>query len=158
MSGVYWGLSALYLMNKADEVNTDEIIDFIRACLHDNGGYSGNIGHDPHLLYTLSAVQILCILDRLDVLDKEKTINFIVSLQQPDGSFTGDEWGEIDTRFSYCAVTCLSLLGALHRIDTASAIQFLCSCKNFDAGYGSVPGAESHSGQSKTLRVASHYG
>lgn len=23
------------------------------------GGYSGNIGHDPHLLYTLSAVQIL---------------------------------------------------------------------------------------------------
>jgi len=30
------------------------------------------VGHDAHLLYTLSAVQILALLDRLDLLDYDK--------------------------------------------------------------------------------------
>ena len=42
------------------------------------GGFGGNVGHDPHLLYTLSAVQILALFDRIDVLDVEKVANCIL--------------------------------------------------------------------------------
>ena len=42
------------------------------------GGFGGNIGHDPHVLYTLSAVQVLALFDRLDVLDIEKVSNCIL--------------------------------------------------------------------------------
>ena len=38
------------------------------------GGFGGNVHHDSHLLYTLSAIQVLLLLDRLDSVDVEKTI------------------------------------------------------------------------------------
>lgn len=42
------------------------------------GGFAGNIGHDPHILYTLSAVQVLALLDKLNVLDVDKVSNCIL--------------------------------------------------------------------------------
>lgn len=42
------------------------------------GGFGGNIGHDPHILYTLSAVQILALFDKLNVLDVDKVTNCIL--------------------------------------------------------------------------------
>lgn len=74
-----------------------------------------------------------------------------MALQQPDGSFYGDQWGEKDTRFSYCAIAALFLLDALDRIDTTKAAEFIHATRNMDGGYGAVPGAESHAGQSNSL-------
>ena len=59
MSGVYWGLTAMFLMNKQDMMEKEEIIEFVKSCQHDNGGFSASQYHDPHLLYTLSAIQVL---------------------------------------------------------------------------------------------------
>lgn len=42
------------------------------------GGFGGNIGHDPHLLTTLSAVQILALFDSINVLDIDKVSNCIL--------------------------------------------------------------------------------
>lgn len=58
MSGIYWGLTVMDLMGQLPRMNRQEIIDFIKSCQHDCGGISASIGHDPHLLYTLSAVQV----------------------------------------------------------------------------------------------------
>jgi geranylgeranyl transferase type-2 subunit beta len=58
MSGIYWGLTAMALMHKLDEMNREDVIEFIKSCHHDNGGFSASVNHDPHLLYTLSAVQV----------------------------------------------------------------------------------------------------
>lgn len=77
----------------------------------ETGGFGGSEGHDAHLLYTLSAVQILALYDKLSLLDADRVAAFVAGLQQPDGSFAGDKWGEVDTRFSYCALSCCSLLG-----------------------------------------------
>lgn len=44
------------------------------------GGFGGNIGHDPHLLYTLSAIQVLALFDKIEVLDIEKVSNCILQL------------------------------------------------------------------------------
>lgn len=136
MSGLYWGLTTLELLDKSDLLQADEIMQFIQDCINDNGGISPCIGHDPHLLYTLSAVQvtiltlkaqlffamlkfflilqIACILNREQELPVEKIVGYIKSLQQPNGGFFGDKWGELDTRFSFCAVACLSLLVSIN--------------------------------------------
>lgn len=44
------------------------------------GGFSGNIGHDPHLLYTLSAVQILVMYNSLQIVDVEKIVKCKLSI------------------------------------------------------------------------------
>lgn len=110
MSGIYWGLTALDLMDQLGRINREEVLEFIGKCQYDCGGIGASINHDPHLLYTLSAIQILCIYDALDVINVDKVVKYIKERQQPDGSFTGDIWGEIDVRFSFCAVASLSLL------------------------------------------------
>ncbi|CAN6458098.1 unnamed protein product [Victoria cruziana] len=147
MNGAYWGLTALDLLGRLGDVDQEAIISWVLKCQHECGGFAGNIGHDPHILYTLSAVQILALFDRLDVVDIEKVAHYIAGLQQDDGSFSGDIWGEIDTRFSYCAICCLSLLHRLDKIHVGKAVEYIASCKNVDGGFGCTPGAESHAGQ-----------
>ena len=141
MSGVYWGLSALYLINGLGDMDRGMIIDFVISCQHEGGGFSGNVGHDPHMLYTLSAIQILVLFDALDRVEPVSVLGYVAGKQQPDGSFFGDEWGEVDTRFTYCALCCASLLGRLDALDVsravglptdrrdyAHAVRMLCAC------------------------------
>ncbi|KAL3827072.1 hypothetical protein ACHAXA_002307 [Cyclostephanos tholiformis] len=117
--------------------------------------------HDAHVLYTLSALQILAMANAMDDdrLDVDGVVRFVSGLQNDDGSFRGDMWGEVDTRFTYCALMCLALLGKLPPppndnddecnavIDVHRAARYVMSCRNFDGGFGSTPGAESHAGQ-----------
>ncbi|XP_041001127.1 geranylgeranyl transferase type-2 subunit beta 1-like isoform X1 [Juglans microcarpa x Juglans regia] len=147
MNGAYWGLTTLDLLGKLDAVDVDEVVSWIMKCQHESGGFGGNIGHDPHILYTLSAVQVLALFDKLNVLDVEKVTNYIAGLQNEDGSFSGDEWGEVDTRFSYIAICCLSILHHLNKINVEKAVSYIVSCKNLDGGFGCTPGGESHAGQ-----------
>ena len=60
--GIYWGLTVMDLLGQLHCMNREEIPTFIKSCQHERGGISANIGHDPHLLYTLSAVQILTMI------------------------------------------------------------------------------------------------
>ncbi|XP_048555526.1 geranylgeranyl transferase type-2 subunit beta 1 isoform X1 [Triticum urartu] len=147
-SGAYWGLTTLDLLHKLHAVDAAEVVDWIMSCYHpESGGFGGNVGHDPHVLYTLSAVQVLCLFDRLDVLDADKIADYITGLQNEDGSFSGDIWGEVDTRFSYISICTLSLLHRLHKINVDKAVEYIVSCKNLDGGFGAMPGGESHAGQ-----------
>mmetsp|Transcript_445 Transcript_445/g.486 ORF Transcript_445/g.486 Transcript_445/m.486 type:complete len:401 (-) Transcript_445:72-1274(-) len=166
MSGIYWSLTALSLLIPPNEVDNlmkldSAIVEWVFTCYDSNsGGFSGNQNQDGHILYTLSALQILALADKLSdqrLMDfKPKIVKFITSLQQPDGSFAGDEWGEVDTRFTYCALSSLALLGQLHNTNSAAnddsvdidkAAFYIASCQNFDGGFGCCPGAESHAGQ-----------
>ncbi|KAF6026396.1 RABGGTB [Bugula neritina] len=147
MSGIYWGLTAMDLMGKLHRMDRQEAVEFVKSCEHDCGGFGASPAHDPHLLYSLSAVQILCLYDALDAINISSLVNFIKGLQQEDGSFYGDKWGEVDTRFSFCAVACLSLLHRLDAVDIDKATEFVMTCNNFDGGFGCRPGSESHAGQ-----------
>eukprot|EP01118_Nematostelium_gracile_P005263 TRINITY_DN1652_c0_g1_i2.p1 TRINITY_DN1652_c0_g1~~TRINITY_DN1652_c0_g1_i2.p1 ORF type:complete len:336 (+),score=93.84 TRINITY_DN1652_c0_g1_i2:69-1076(+) len=147
VSGIYWALGAMDVLQSLDQMDLDSIRDFIVKCQHPGGGFGGNVDHDPHLLYTLSAVQVMAMLDSLDRIDIEGIVKFVAALQKEDGSFTGDEWGEVDTRFSYIAICTLALLKRLDSINVQKAVDFILKCKNFDGGFGCIPGAESHAGQ-----------
>ena len=121
------------------------------------------------MLYTVSAVQILAMLDAFPELEQKvpsgkfKVASYIANLQQPNGTFAGDEWGETDTRFLYGALNALSLLHYLPSqqpaspsplVDVDAAISHIKACHNFDGGFGTSPGAESHSGQIFTCLAA----
>lgn len=72
MSGVYWGLTALYLVDKLDAMDKNEILDWVLQCQQEDGGFGGSERHDSHILYTLSALQILALYDKLDLVDADK--------------------------------------------------------------------------------------
>nr|KYP67779.1 Geranylgeranyl transferase type-2 subunit beta [Cajanus cajan] len=132
MNGAYWGLTALYLLGKLDTVDVDEVVSWLMSCLHESGGFGGNVGHDPHILYTLSAVQVLALFDKLDVIDVDKVTNYPF---------------RVLSMFSYIAICCLSILHRLDKIDVEKAVKYILSCKNMDGGFGCTPGGESHAGQ-----------
>lgn len=69
LNGVYWGLTALHLLGHPQALPRDETITFVLSCQHGNGGFGAAPGHDAHMLYTVSAVQILVTIDALDELD-----------------------------------------------------------------------------------------
>ncbi|KAK1325702.1 hypothetical protein QJS10_CPA01g02759 [Acorus calamus] len=77
LNGAYWGLTTLYLLGRLDSIDQDATIDWVLQCQHESGGFAGNVEHDPHILYTLSAMQILALFDRMDVLDVDKLCNCI---------------------------------------------------------------------------------
>lgn len=80
MSGLYWGLTTLELLDKSDLLQSDEIMQFIRDCINDDGGISPCIGHDPHLLYTLSAVQVINITSHMHLLFLRIKLDFSLCL------------------------------------------------------------------------------
>eukprot|EP00638_Chattonella_subsalsa_P011397 CAMPEP_0117814382 /NCGR_PEP_ID=MMETSP0948-20121206/24109_1 /TAXON_ID=44440 /ORGANISM="Chattonella subsalsa, Strain CCMP2191" /LENGTH=269 /DNA_ID=CAMNT_0005651995 /DNA_START=44 /DNA_END=854 /DNA_ORIENTATION=- len=148
MSAVYWGLTGLSMMGKdsVEGIDKPALVEWVLSCQHEDGGFGGNIDQDSHMLYTLSALQILALCDALDRVDFVQVEGYIAGLQQEDGSFFGDKWGEVDTRFTYCALSALSIMARLwdSSVDVNKAAEYF---KNFDGGFGCMPGAESHAGQ-----------
>jgi len=149
ISGVYWALTSLHLLNAQHRAPVEKIFDYVHSCYdEESGGFGGHPEQDPHILYTLSALQILALLGRLDSVDTDQVMQFVCKRQNQDGSFSGDEIsGEIDTRFSYAGLLCARLLGRIADIDVKSAVKYVIKCANFDGGFGCFPGTESHAGQ-----------
>ena len=70
LNGLYWGLTALHMLGRPDALPRNEAIEFVLSCQCEDGGFGAAPGHDAHLLYTVSAVQVLATVDALDVLEK----------------------------------------------------------------------------------------
>lgn len=72
LNGVYWGLTALHLLNEPTALPRDATIEFVRACQNSDGGFGAAPGHDSHMLYTLSAVQVLAMVGALSHLEDNR--------------------------------------------------------------------------------------
>lgn len=70
LNGLYWGLAALHILGHPEALSREETINFVLSCQHVNGGFGAAPGHDAHMLYTVSAVQILAMIDALDELER----------------------------------------------------------------------------------------
>ncbi|CAG99249.1 Rab geranylgeranyltransferase BET2 [Kluyveromyces lactis] len=158
LNGVYWGLTALYLLDSIETFNKEDVIQFVLSCWdHKTGGFAAFPRHDGHLLTTLSGLQILATYNALERLGSEKQEQlekFILSNQKADGSFQGDSFGEVDTRFVYTALSCLSILHKLTKEVVEPAVSYILRCYNFDGGFGLNPEAESHAAQAFTCIAA----
>jgi geranylgeranyl transferase type-2 subunit beta len=72
MSGLYWGLAAMALLGKLSDMDVPKITEWLLTCQKEDGGFGGSPRNDSHLLYTLSAIQILALTDQLDLVDAGK--------------------------------------------------------------------------------------
>jgi len=77
VSGIYWALTALFLLehnlrpnstefDQKSPLTRNDLLQFVVDCQCSKGGFGGNSGHDAHLTFTLSAVQILVMIEALD--------------------------------------------------------------------------------------------
>ena len=81
------------VLRSLNEMDKEEIVHYVVSCQHPNGtlpglsplegGFGGNVEHDPHLLYTLSAVQILAMLDAINSIDVEGVVRCILKRKSP---------------------------------------------------------------------------
>lgn len=69
LNGVYWGITALHLLGRPDVLPRDQTLKFVLDCQNSDGGFGAAPGHDSHMLYTLSALQILATIDALTELE-----------------------------------------------------------------------------------------
>lgn len=51
MSGAYWGLCALEIMNAGDAIDKEELTTWVLRCQNEDGGFGGNEGYDSTLVY-----------------------------------------------------------------------------------------------------------
>ena len=70
LNGVYWGLNALHLLGHPEALSRDQTIEFVLSCQNQDGGFGAAPGHDSHMLYTVSAVQILTTINALPELNR----------------------------------------------------------------------------------------
>ena len=89
LSGVYWGLTACALLRApADALGDPAALgDWVLSCAVRSGGGDGDEqrrlgfapapGHDAHLLYTLSALQVLALLGRLGDVDADAVAAYV---------------------------------------------------------------------------------
>lgn len=155
LSGIYWCATALDLLAARERLPRDGVLAFVRSCYVPRlGGYACSPGNPPHLLYTLSGVQLLAEYGEMpDAAQADAIADYVARLQQDDGSFAGENSPssagclEVDTRFSLCALACLKLLRRLHVIRLNDAVEYILRCMNFDGGFGVGPNSETHAGQ-----------
>jgi geranylgeranyl transferase type-2 subunit beta len=58
-------------LGRLDLIDREEILAWVMSCQRSNGGFGGSERHDAHLLYTLSALQILALYDELGRVDAD---------------------------------------------------------------------------------------
>lgn len=74
MSALYWSVTSSFLLGQENNLDSQGILAFVKTCHNEDGGFSASTGHDSHILYTLSAIQILRLIGKLDEFNFEKTI------------------------------------------------------------------------------------
>ncbi|KAJ1856718.1 Rab geranylgeranyltransferase [Coemansia sp. RSA 1822] len=156
VSGIYWGLVVLFLLRRPHALDHEQIISYVLSCQNADGGFGGHTNHDSHLLYTMSSVQILAMLNALDRVDGLRVTKYVLSLQtkSPMTTVCGDKWGEHDTRFAFIALAILSFFNTQDQLDVSGVVEYVRGAMNYDGGFGSKPGGESHAAQVYTSVAA----
>ena len=57
MSGIYWSLTALHIIGEHDKLPRAELVDFVKSCQMESGGFCPAPGHHESIVYTLSVCQ-----------------------------------------------------------------------------------------------------
>ncbi|PVU89179.1 hypothetical protein BB561_005500 [Smittium simulii] len=155
ISGIYWGLVALETLDNPLALEKDKVIEYVKSCQNQDGGFGGHTGHDSHLLYTMSAVQILAIYNRLEDINKDAVLKYVKGLQnKTTGYMMGDIWGEMDTRFAFIGLAICNILGSIDTLRIEPIVEYIEKSMNYDGGFGSGPGGESHAAQVYTCLAA----
>lgn len=123
MSGIYWGVTALDIMDNLDKIDQNSIVEFIKKCQCPiSGGISPCEGHDPHMLYTLSAVQV--------IIGNDLSLA-VVYYHWCTTSFVLTHFLNLCTLF----VQILCIYDRLHEIDLESVAKYVSGLQQLDGSF-----------------------
>lgn len=171
LSTMYWSANILRMLHFEKDLGEIKvpILNFLCSCRNTDGGYGMSKGFPSTMLSTFTALQILYIFNELKY--DERVEDYILGLFNTEGFFSGDVFGEEDTRFSCCGILAFKLLALAKDSELSGAdlskeipesyissieqkgfcrnkaIEYILRCYNFDGGFGSSPGCESHTAQ-----------
>ena len=108
---MYWGVTALSLLGHLEDMDSHNILQWVLSCQKEDGGFGGSPRHDSHLLYTLSAVQILALYDKMPLVDAARISSCVFPLlinylkRVPLCAFSEETWHEAWTFLPICPGT-----------------------------------------------------
>ncbi|KAF0991263.1 hypothetical protein HZS_1533, partial [Henneguya salminicola] len=94
LNAICWNITSLYLLKHEELINKPRVIEFLKSCVNEDGGYGPYPDYGSNIHSTLCAIQILVMLDSLSFLNYESVTTYITSLQQSDGCFIFDKFGK----------------------------------------------------------------
>lgn len=68
------------LLGRLEETDKEGILELVFSCKHPDGSFGPAPGHDSHLLYTLSAVQILALYEELQRVDADAIATYVAGM------------------------------------------------------------------------------
>lgn len=146
----YWILNALWLFDDMPDSETlKNVVNFLSKCQHEDGGYGGGPGQDPHLATTYAAINALCIIgtqDAYNSIDRTALLNFLWSMRSTDGAFAMHKGGEVDVRGTYCALNIAKLTNVFNDALFDKTAEWIVSCQTYEGGFGGSQGMEAHGG------------
>jgi prenyltransferase beta subunit len=134
----YCAYSLKALDNKISPDTREKIIDYIKRCQTDDGGFvtEPEFSKDQDLLSTYFALRTLALIDATDAINKEQAVKFVLSLLQEDGGFKSDpkkDYHSLAT--TYYGVTSLYHLGAMDQIDKEKTTAYINSYREKGQGF-----------------------
>lgn len=148
---VYWISHSLALLEQTHFIETvrEDVVEFMKECAHEEGGYGGGPGQIAHLAATFAAINaLICVSSdgAMDSIDRVNLVRFLHRMKQPDGAFAMHDDGEIDSRATYCALSVLRCLNIHDELLLNNVADWILSCQTYEGGFASVPGSEAHGG------------
>ncbi|KAK7822549.1 geranylgeranyl transferase type-2 subunit beta 2 [Quercus suber] len=112
MSGAYWGLTTLDLLEKLDTVDVDKVVSWVMKCQHESdvaglqnedGSFSGDIWGEVDTRFSYIAICCLSILRRLNKINVEKAVSYIVSCKKFGWWIWMHTWWGVPCRAKYAS-------------------------------------------------------
>jgi protein farnesyltransferase subunit beta len=149
---LFWITNSLYLLkNPVNYEVSLGIIEYLRQCMDQSGGFSGGPYQLPHLASNYAAMMTLVNLnlpEGYQLINVQKMKQFIISCrrQEEAGSYRMHDQGESDMRAIYCALSVASLLNILTEEITDSVAEYIGTCQTYEGGFAAEPLGEAHGG------------
>ncbi|GAA5893584.1 hypothetical protein JCM6882_007856 [Rhodosporidiobolus microsporus] len=137
---LYWTVHSLALFEgELDSASKKRVVETLKACQNEDGGFGGGPGQLSHLAPSYAATCALAYVgeEGWKAIDRPGMYRFLLSLKQPDGSFIMHDGGEVDVRGCYCALTIATLLNLLTPDLATSTSSFIASCQTYEGGLAS---------------------
>ncbi len=103
---LYWGLSALTILDEDVSKYREALVDTARGMQNESGGFGGGGSQTSHLATTYAVVLALALVggdEAFEVIDRKSLWKWLCALKQPDGGFQVCVGGEEDIRYvNYC--------------------------------------------------------
>uniref|UniRef100_A0A7S3DE47 Prenyltransferase alpha-alpha toroid domain-containing protein n=1 Tax=Palpitomonas bilix TaxID=652834 RepID=A0A7S3DE47_9EUKA len=148
---VYWCVHGLDVLGEleGDTATKQSAIAALRLCLHEDGGFKGNVTGEPHLATTYAAIVSIAAVNTdegYSLVDRKLLHSFLMKMKQPDGSFLMHKGGETDVRGAFCALSTAVLCGICSDDLRKGVGDYIRTCQTYEGGFGGEPGNEAHGG------------